>query len=89
MKNLLNERSHKLFKKLFENQDIDSTKYEEYSKVEKFNEGYNEYEGKSPAELLGEFSELLSQLTVSEDQRDLVEEMLRRLDYLSSMLQGG
>jgi len=37
MKNLLNERSHKLFKKLFEDQGIDSTKYEEYSMGEKLN----------------------------------------------------
>ena len=31
MKNLLNERSGKLFKKLFENQGIDTGKYENYS----------------------------------------------------------
>jgi len=31
MKNLLNERSTKLFKKLFENQGVDTKKYENYS----------------------------------------------------------
>ena len=31
MKNLLNERSSKLFKKLFENQGVDTKKYENYS----------------------------------------------------------
>ena len=32
MKNLLNERSRKLFQKLFENQGIDTAKYENYSR---------------------------------------------------------
>ena len=31
MKKLLNERSHKLFKKLFENQGVDTKKYENYT----------------------------------------------------------
>ena len=86
MKKLITERSGKLFKKLFENQGIDTAKYENYSNLQK--EGYNESEGKSPAELLSEFYDLFRQLTVGEDQRGLVEELLRRLDYLSNILKG-